>query len=185
MQGQRRHSDIFGFTLLELMTVMSIAAILLAIGVPSYRSVTTSNRIATEINGLLGDMQFARSEALKQGIPVTVCISTSGVDCTGTTHWHGGWIVFSDANGNTSVDGGDAVLRVAKPLTGGDTLESPAGLDAVAFNRAGFALNLPNAGVALKLHDTTRTSIFTRCLAITMAGMVTTQTRASAPGTCL
>jgi len=167
------------------MVTLSIAAILMAIGVPSYRSVATSSRVATEINGLLGDMQFARSEALKQGLPVTVCISTNGTGCTGTTQWHGGWIVFADANGNTSVDGNDTVLRIAKPLTGGDTLESPSDLDAVTFNRAGFALNLPNAGVVLRLHDATRKPTFTRCLAITMAGMVTTQTRANAPATCL
>ena len=60
-----------GFTLLELLITMSIAAIVLTIAVPSFRYVTNSNRIAGELNGLLGDLQFARSEAIKEGLGVT------------------------------------------------------------------------------------------------------------------
>src|SRR5437868_13985388 len=51
-----------GFTLTELMAVIAIAAILMAIGVPSYRYVGASYRMSSEVNGLLGDLQFARSE---------------------------------------------------------------------------------------------------------------------------
>jgi type IV fimbrial biogenesis protein FimT len=185
MHRRTRLTHLSGFTLLELITVMSIAAILMAIGVPSYRSVTTSSRMSTEINSLWADMQFARSEAMKQGLPVTVCVSTNGSDCTGSAHWHGGWIAFSDSNRNAGVDSGKIVLRVGKPLTGGDTLEGPANFEAVRFNREGFALGLPNAGVLLTLHDAANKRTFTRCLAITMAGMITTQTPASAPATCL
>ena len=64
-----------GFNLLELLITMSVAAILLTIAVPSFRYVTNSNRIAGEVNGLLGDLQFARAEAIKEGRTVTVCVS--------------------------------------------------------------------------------------------------------------
>src|ERR1700722_10336280 len=64
-----------GFTLLELLITMSIAAILLTLAVPSFRYVTNSNRIAGEVNGLLGDLQFARAERVKEGGNVTVGIS--------------------------------------------------------------------------------------------------------------
>ena len=66
-----------GFTVTELVIVMTIVGILTAIGVPSYKYVTTSNRISSEINSLLGDMQFARSQAIKQGLTVTVCTSST------------------------------------------------------------------------------------------------------------
>ena len=46
------------------------------------RASRTSSRISGEINGLLGDMQYARSEAIKQGQNVVVCVSTTGTDCT-------------------------------------------------------------------------------------------------------
>jgi type IV fimbrial biogenesis protein FimT len=173
-----------GFTLVELLAVITIVAILFAIGVPSYRSFTRASRVSTEINELLGDMQFARSEALKRGRPVTACISTDGTSCTGGTLWQGGWIVFSDSNTNATVDGAESVLRVRRPLAGGDAIQEANSLAAITFNRAGFALNLPNAGALLKLHDPTNNSAFTRCLAISMAGMIMTQKPATAPATC-
>jgi type IV fimbrial biogenesis protein FimT len=173
-----------GFTLTELLAVISIAAVLMAIGAPSYRSITTSSRVSTEINALLVDLQFARSEALKEGLPATACISSDGATCTGGSHWQDGWIVFSDANGDATVDGSDVVLRVQRPLSAADTLQANTGLAAIAFNREGFALNLPAAGVLMTLHDATSNSTFTRCLSVTMAGMLATQTHAAAPSSC-
>jgi len=173
-----------GFTLTELLAVISIAAVLMAIGAPSYRMITTSSRVSTEINALLGDLQFARAEALKEGQPVTACVSSDGASCTGGSHWQDGWIVFSDANGNATVDAGDVVLRVQRSLSGADALQANTGLTAIAFNREGFALNLPATGVLMTLHDATSNPSFTRCLSVTMAGMLATQTHATAPTTC-
>ena len=178
-----------GFTLTELMAVIAIAAILMAIGVPSYRYVSASYRMSSEVNGLLGDLQFARSEAIKEGQPVTVCVSTDGASCANgvaRTRWHNGWIVFSDPNGNAKVDAGEAVLRIQAGFSGKDTFQDTASskLDSVTFNREGFAVGLPNAGVTLTLHDSTGNAAFTRCLAITLVGMMTTQTHATA-ATCI
>lgn len=173
-----------GYTLTELLAVISIVALLMAIGAPSYRSVTTSSRVSTEINALFVDLQYARSEALKEGLPVTACISTDGATCTAGSHWQDGWIVFSDANGDATVNGNDVVLRVQRPLSGADSLQGNTGITAIAFNREGFALNLPSAGVLMTLHDATSNTTFTRCLSVTMAGMLTTQTHAAAPSTC-
>mgnify|MGYP001546341664 CR=1 FL=1 len=50
-----------GMTLLELLTVLAVAAVLLTIAVPSFVSLTQTNRVAGEINALSGDLQFARS----------------------------------------------------------------------------------------------------------------------------
>ena len=103
--------------------VMTIIGILAAIGVPSFKYVRTSNRISGEINGLLGDMQSARSLALKQGLTVTVCTSSNGTTAptcnTGPAGnvWNTGWIVFLDSNGNQQVDAGEQVIRVRRPST--------------------------------------------------------------------
>jgi type IV fimbrial biogenesis protein FimT len=63
-----------GFTLTELMAVAAIVAILLGIGVPSYKYITNSSRMSSEVNNLLGDLMYARGEALKEGQYVTVCV---------------------------------------------------------------------------------------------------------------
>ena len=167
-----------GFTLTELMVVITIVSILMAMGVPSYKYVTTANRASAEVNGLLGDMQYARSEAVREGQTVTVCISTDGATCTATNNkWQGGWIVFSDANGNQTVDANEPVLRVKNAFAGQDTFTST--VSSVTFNREGFAVALPNAGVLMTLHDSTNNSAYTRCLQITFVGSVKTQTQST------
>ena len=104
-----------GFSLIELLTVITIVGILLGIATSSYKYVTNSNRVSSEINGLLADLQFARSEAVKEGQPVSVCVSTDGATCSGTAGagWQTGWIVFSDFNGDGSLTSGtDQPVRV-------------------------------------------------------------------------
>jgi len=158
---------------------MTIVGILTGLAIPSYAYVTTSNRIASEINGLLGDLQYARAEAVKEGFTVSACSSSDGATCTGGDNWSVGWIVFADSNGNGTADAGEAVLRVQNGLLGGDTMTSP--LSAVTFSRDGFALGL--AGTAtFTLHAATPSTQTTRCLAVTLVGMLTTET--SGTGGC-
>jgi type IV fimbrial biogenesis protein FimT len=165
-----------GFTLVEMLITVTVAAILLTIGVPSFRYVTNSNRIAAEINGLLGDMQFARAEAIKEGLPVTVCVSTNGATCANANTWQNGWIVFSDVNGSATVDvATDAVLRVQNTFSSTDTFVATNNVVAVTFNREGYANGIAN-GTLIALHDSTNNSDWTRCLSINRVGMMLSQT---------
>jgi len=168
-----------GFTLLEAVVVMAMVAVLMAIAVPSYRYVTNSNRIAGEINGLLGDMQFARAEAIKEGQTVTVCVSSNGTSCAGDTvsNWAQGWIVFQDANGNHSVGAGENIFRVQTAFTSTDTLVANPATGYITFNREGFASGgTTNAGLLITLHAATASNASTRCLNVTFAGLLTVQT---------
>ena len=171
-----------GFTLAELMIALTIASILVMAGAGSFRNVTTQNRIAGEVNGLLGDTQFARAEAIKEGRPVTVCASTNGTSCAPTTSWDTGWIVFSDSNGNQTVDPGERVLRVQRAFNGGDTFQADNAVSAVTYNRQGFAFGLPGT-VTLALHDPTARPDWVRCLAISIVGGL--QIQLSGTGNCI
>jgi len=171
-----------GFTVTELVMVMTIIGILAAIGVPSFKYVRTSNRISSEINGLLGDMQFARSLALKQGLTVTVCSSSNSTSANPACNigpagnsWDTGWIVFLDSNGNQQVDAGEQVIRVQAPFNGTDTLTSSVAYAATTYNRLGYAPTPTGGTININLHDSTNTTAWTRCLAITASGSVTTE----------
>ncbi len=158
-----------GVTLIELLTAITIVALLMGIGVPSYRAVTNSNRVAAEINGLLGDLQLARGEAIKQGLPVSVCPSTDSATCAGTSTWGGGWIVIVDPAGDLT---GTVVLRIQKAIVNGDTLTNSTGATGVTFNREGFSTGFP-ASTTFTLHDSQANQTRTRCLTMNLVGMMT------------
>jgi type IV fimbrial biogenesis protein FimT len=163
-----------GVSLMELLVVMAIAAILLGIGTSSYKSITVQYRISGEINGLLGDLQYARSEAIKQGQNVVVCVSVNGTDCSANNYaWDKGWIVFVDPN-NTKTTGGNAnlVLRKQAAFTGGDTLND--GVTAnISYDREGVALGF--GATVIPLHDSTSNSTRTRCLQLSSIGTAAVQ----------
>ena len=176
-----------GFTVTELMVVVAIVAILMSIGVPSYRYITNSYRMSAEVNGLLGDLQYARAEAIKEGQTVTTCVSTNGTACTGGTAWASGWIVFSDPNANATVDPGEIVLRVQSAFTSQipDTFNASNNVTAITYNREGFARTAAGfVATTITLKDSTANGTWTRCLVIAAATPLSTQTHAMNPGTC-
>jgi type IV fimbrial biogenesis protein FimT len=166
-----------GITLIEMVAVMGIVAILMAIGIPSYKYVTNANRISSEINGLLGDLQFARSEAIKEGRTVSVCVSSSGTSCLSatTSTWNSGWIVFSDINGdgNFQAANGDLLLRAQPTFSGTDTFTANNNVGVITFNREGFA-SVTN-GTLIALHASPAAQGSTRCLSVTLIGLMTTE----------
>jgi len=163
-----------GFTLVEVLITIAIVAILLALAGPSFRYVTTANRASSEINGLLGDMQFARAEAIREGQPVTVCTTTDGATCAGVgVDWKGGWFVFSDP-ANTGIMAPGTTLKFQKAFSSQDSLQADQGVNLVTFSRDGFALSLPNP-VTFTLLDSTANPQYTRCLSLTIVGALSTQ----------
>jgi len=111
-----------GFTLIELMVTIAVVAILLTVGVPSFRSLTQNNRMSTQANELMAALTLARSEAVKRGASVTICSSADQASCAGSNNWATGWIVFSDSNADATVDAGETIVRTWAALTGGSTL---------------------------------------------------------------
>jgi type IV fimbrial biogenesis protein FimT len=137
-----------GFSLVELMITLAIAAIVLAAGVPAFGDLIQDNRLATQINELVTDLNLARSEAIKQAADVTVCKRNSaGTACNNPGNWQNGWIVFLDLNGNGDLDsngdftlcetGEDCVLRVHAPLPAGNTINYPR--NRITYDMQGFS----------------------------------------------
>lgn len=107
-----------GFTLIELMLVVAIAAVLMGFGVPSVTGILNSNRLTSASNALLSSLRLARSEAFKRNGRVIVCKSADGDTCTSAGGWEQGWIVFHDANHNGEHDGDEVVIERGNPLAG-------------------------------------------------------------------
>jgi type IV fimbrial biogenesis protein FimT len=181
LDGMLAKTRAAGFTLMEMLITIAIVTILATIAIPGFKYVTASNRIATEINGLLGDLQFARSEAIKEGETVTVCIANAnGSNCSTTAAgaWQNGWIVFLDSNGDHQVQTGEAILRVQPAFTGTDTFlagGTPTALSWVTYNRMGYAPTGSVSTINFSLHSAPVTSSWTRCLAVSPIGSAVTE----------
>ncbi len=121
-----------GFTLTELLIVLAMAAILVAIAVPSYGFLVTSGRLASATNDMLLALHLARSEAIKRGTRVTVCKTSnpdaSAPDCDSSAKWEQGWLVFVDRGVTGTIDPDDTVLAVHEGIAGW------ADISAVNFN---------------------------------------------------
>lgn len=107
-----RHRRQYGFTLVEAMITLAIAAILFAWAVPSLQDFVTRNRMSTEVNYFVASLYLARSESVKRLRSARLCPTTDGTSCVNNSNWHQGWMVFADTNGNNLFDNGvDTVLQ--------------------------------------------------------------------------
>lgn len=97
-----------GFTLIELMIAISIMAIILVVGVPSFQTSIQNNRVTTNANGLVSAIMIARSEAIKRGVDVQI-LSNSG-----NANWTTGWTVIADDN-NDGVFNSSPVVSTCIP----------------------------------------------------------------------
>ena len=127
-----------GFTLIELLITLVIVAIVLGIGLPSFTEIIRTNQTVTQTNKFTRGINFARSEAVRRGVDVVVCKSSSGAGCTAASSWQEGWIVFADNNGDSTVNGADEILQIADGLDKNYTLDGGGAFASnVAFEPSG------------------------------------------------
>ena len=106
----RRTSKTAGFTLIELMITLVLAAVLLAWGVPSFQRFMERTTLSSETNTWVGMLNYARNEAITRGEKVTICRSaappencdgSSQCNC-GTTatppNYHTGYLIFTSTD---------------------------------------------------------------------------------------
>lgn len=115
-----------GFTLLELLVTLAIAAIVLGLGVPAFTELIRNNRQISASHTLLTALNLTRSEAIKRGVRVTLCRSDDLAACNSDNSriWENGWIVFVDADESGQVGDAANIIRVFAPIGGDLTIRS-------------------------------------------------------------
>lgn len=92
-----------GFTIIELMVTVVVLGIVLAFAVPNLRQFIMSNRMTSNLNLLSSNLAMARSEAIKQNVPVVLCPTGGGSTCTGDG-WESGWLAYADRDRDLNYD---------------------------------------------------------------------------------
>ncbi len=102
-----------GYSLLELMMTISVAAVVLAVGLPSFSALKARNAQRVEINALFHAVHLARKGSIMRKQVVSLCPSADGFACTPGSDWSGGFLVFenSDRDEPPELDDGEIVLH--------------------------------------------------------------------------
>jgi type IV fimbrial biogenesis protein FimT len=156
-----------GFTLIELMVTIAIAAILVALAAPSFRTIVMNVRISSTSDALLNAMNYARNAALSGNVATTVCPIGAADSTTCGTDWSAGWMVVKDLSGTP------VLMQSLRATTSNGVLSSLAintttpAAASVKFDPRG----LSGAQAKFKLCDT-RGSAFARSIYVRSTGAV-------------
>ena len=136
-----------GLTLIELLTTITIVGLLAVVAIPGFKTMTSRNRMVANLNDLVADLQFARSEAIKRGRDIIVCPANSGMQhCRVSNDWSGGWIVRDPGDSSVAPPVPSTILRIHEPLHSDDSMtetdrRSGDTAGRIVFNRNGFSTN--------------------------------------------
>lgn len=134
-----------GFTLVELLVVLTVTGILLTIGLPQLNTFSASRATGSHVSLLASAVRLARSEAVKRGTPVSICPSldpeaVGGPACSGGANdWASGWVTFSDLGALGVIEAGDRVIRIQSPLSNSGGIQSVGG-NTLSFFPTGIAI---------------------------------------------
>lgn len=136
-----------GFTLPELLIVMTILAIMVAAGLPSFGEFVRNQRLKTASFDLFSTLVVARSEAINRNASVTLAPVVAG-------NWGGGWTVT--ATGGTLIRSQEAIPDIA--------IDGPA---SVVYTGSG---RLSGGAAAQFALTAAGSNVVNRCISIDLSG---------------
>jgi type IV fimbrial biogenesis protein FimT len=111
------HRETRGYTLLELIVTVLIAAIVLTVGLPSLGKTLAKSRQSAEIDALFHAFHLARKESLRRRGLVALCPRRGPDSCEPGGDWSRGWLLFAnlDRDEPPERDAGEPVILAHAP----------------------------------------------------------------------
>lgn len=154
-----------GFSIIELMFTMTIAGVLLAVGVPAFGDLVKNNRISTDTNKIISSLRYARGEAISRDTTVAMVPIVAG------TNWTEGWQIRLDVDGNgTFTDAGDTVLRSIDRVND-SSLISDGGVTQIVFNSGGDVTAASVTTLTLQANVCTDNDNHIRAISVSLSGI--------------
>ena len=85
-----------GFSLMESMIVLAVAAILAGLALPGFQETLQRQRAASTMHALVTQLAQVRNTAITRRVPVTVCPSLGDGRCRPEPDWSAGWLAYHD-----------------------------------------------------------------------------------------
>lgn len=107
-----------GRSLIELLIALAAGTCLLTTGIPQISNLMDNMAQRSSANSLISALHFARHQAVTSKTKTSLCHGAN--TCTNDHVWQYALIVFTDLNGNGSIDDNDTILRsiyIAKGYT--------------------------------------------------------------------
>lgn len=127
-----------GLTLIELLMVLSIAAVLTVIGMPALGSMLARSHRRSAGGALQASLVHAREMAITRHIQVIVCPSPDHRTCASWDDWQDGWLIAADADRDREPDVGTP-LAVFNAMPAQTRVLSSSGRPRVVFRPDGSA----------------------------------------------
>lgn len=141
-----------GFTLIELVTAITVMAVLAGLALPSFRGFVANQRIRNASFDLMAALTLVRSEAVTRGGNVSIT-KVAG------THWNEGWTVADAADAKVQVQDGYNSIAIT----------DSADLDTITYGKDG---RIVTASTKFTIAPSTEVAgISSRCIAIGLSGV--------------
>lgn len=158
-----------GFTLVELLLSLTIAAILISIAAPSFTRFLSESRADSDLDQFSNAFTFARSEALARMTTVNITSLDGG-------NWQTGFRVWVDADGDASYDAEEAV-RVIGPFRSGASLVAANNVNSFSFSSLGLLNVVPGSSFSLAYRTNPSNCSLDRDIGVNYAGRISVQER--------
>lgn len=156
-RGPRLGARTTGFTLIELMVTVAVAAVLLGVGLPSFREALQNQRVKTAASDMFLSLILARSEAIKRSANIDLARHS--------TDWVEGWDVRI-ASDSTVLRQNDALKNLTIACnTDADTAAETCP-SSVTFNRSGR----PGAFIEFWFYQPDSEAVTMRCVTMSLSG---------------
>lgn len=163
-----------GFTLVELLTAVTIAAILVAVGLPSLLDTVRSAQLRSSSSQLYDAIILARSEAVKRNVQVDVQPGTTCVNpaSSNTAAWTTGWSVWT----HLATTGACDTVQQQFPATQNISILPQAG--GISYLPTGRLTN--SSATSFTIQTTKSATIPARCIVISPSGQASIRTGTAA-----
>lgn len=151
-------SSAAGFTLIELMLVVTVAGVLAMIAIPNFKSLTQSQRVKNASFQLYSALSLARSEAIKRNTNVTL-------DTTLNAANEISWVIRAGA---TEISTQGYIKGIAMTVSNTAATE-------IVYQSTGRTTDAGPTFVIYSADTTAAASPFTRCITIELSGMPRTR----------